>query len=61
MTKPYIPHEQATVESFKKNLDYAAEYFNSVIADGDQAELMLAFRRVVSAFGMMASILELDQ
>ena len=52
MNKPYISHEEATIESFKKDPDYAAEYLNAVIEDGDQEELMLALRRVASAFGM---------
>lgn len=52
MNKPYISHEEATIESFKKNPDYAAEYLNAVIENGDQEELMLALRRVASAFGM---------
>lgn len=52
MNKPYISHEEATIESFKKNPDYAAEYLNAVIENGEQEELMLALRRVASAFGM---------
>ncbi|MDR2825523.1 MAG: addiction module antidote protein [Deltaproteobacteria bacterium] len=52
MDKPYISHQEATIESFKKDPDYAAEYLNAVIEDGDQEELMLALRRVASAFGM---------
>ena len=52
MNKPYISHEEATIESFKKDPDYAAAYLNAVLEDGDQEELMLALRRVASAFGM---------
>jgi probable addiction module antidote protein len=52
MKKPYISHEEATIESFKKNSDYAAEYLNAVLEDGDQEELMLALRRVASAFSL---------
>jgi probable addiction module antidote protein len=54
MNKPYISHEEAIVESFKKDPDYAAAYLNAVLEDGDQEELMLALRRVASAFGMKA-------
>ncbi|MDR1659393.1 MAG: addiction module antidote protein [Desulfovibrio sp.] len=50
--KPYISHEEATIESFRKAPDYAAEYLNAVLEGGDQEELMLALRRVASAFGM---------
>ncbi len=52
MNKPYISHEEATVQSFEKDPGYAAEYLNAVLEDGDQEELMLALRRVASAFGM---------
>jgi probable addiction module antidote protein len=52
MNKPYVSHEEATSESFKQNPDYAAEYLNSVLEDGDQEELMLALRRIASAFGI---------
>lgn len=52
MNKPYTSHEEATIEGFKKDPDYAAEYLNAVLEDGDQEELMLALRRVASAFGM---------
>ena len=34
MTKPYVPHEEATIESFKKDPEYAAVYLNAVIEDG---------------------------
>ena len=52
MSKPYISHEEATIESLKKDPNYAAEYLNAVLEDGDQEELMLALRRIASAFGM---------
>jgi probable addiction module antidote protein len=44
-------HEDATVESFRKDPVFAAEYLNSILKDGDQAELMLALRRMSKAFG----------
>ncbi len=48
---PSRSHEQATVESFRKDPEFAAEYLNSVLEDGDQEELMLALRRMSKAFG----------
>ena len=45
MSEPYVSHEEATIESFKQNPGYAAEYLNAVLEDGDQEELMLALRR----------------
>ena len=44
-------HEEATVESFRKDPKFAAEYLNSILEDGDQDELMLALRRMSEAFG----------
>jgi probable addiction module antidote protein len=52
VNKPYISHETATVESFKRDPEFAAEYLNAVLEDGTQEELMLALRRVADAFGM---------
>jgi len=53
--KPQLPlsrsHEAATVESFRKDPQFAAEYLNAVLADGDQEEVMLALRRLSQAFG----------
>jgi probable addiction module antidote protein len=44
-------HEDATVESFRRNRQFAAAYLDQVLADGDQEELMLALRRLSEAFG----------
>ena len=44
-------HEDATIESFRKDPAFAAEYLNSILEDGDQEELMLALRRMSKAFG----------
>ena len=52
MSKTYVGHEEATIESFRNDPDYAADYLNAVLEDGDQEELMLALRRVAAAFGM---------
>ena len=52
MNKPYVSHEEATIESFQLDPDYAAEYLNAVLEDGDQEELMLALRRVAAATGL---------
>ena len=52
MGTPYISHDEATLESFRNNPSFAAEYLNSVLEDGDQQEIMLAIRRLADAFGM---------
>lgn len=48
---PYRGHESATIESFRKDPRFAAEYLNAVLADGDQEELMVALRYMAEAFG----------
>ena len=52
MTAPYRSHEDATIDSFKNDPQFAADYLNAVLEDGDQEELMLALRRIATAFGM---------
>jgi probable addiction module antidote protein len=44
-------HEAATVESFRKDPTFAAEYLNAVLAEGDQDEVLLALRRLSLARG----------
>ncbi len=44
-------HDDATVESLRKDPAFAAEYLNSVLEDGDQEELMLVLRRMAKALG----------
>jgi len=48
---PFRSHEDATTESFRNDPEFAAEYLNAVIEDGDQEELLLALRRMAQAFG----------
>ena len=44
-------HEEATIESLRRDPSFAAVYLNSVLEDGDEKELMVALRRVADAFG----------
>jgi len=46
---PSRSHEAATVESFRKDPTFAAEYLNAVLAEGDQDEVLLALRRLALA------------
>jgi len=48
---PYRAHDVATVESFRNDPRFAAEYLNQVLADGEQEELMVALRHMAEAFG----------
>lgn len=56
--KPYRSHEDATIESFAKDPGYAAEYLNAVLEDGDEAELLVALKRLAKAFGGITSVAE---
>jgi len=49
-------HEDATVESLRRDPAFAAEYLNGVLADGDKRELMVALRRVAEAFGGISKL-----
>ena len=51
-------HEEATVESFRKDPKFAAEYLNTVLEDGDQEEVMAALRRIAHAFGGLPKLAE---
>ena len=46
MAEPCIAHEEATIDSFRRDPAYAAEYLKAVLKDGSQEELMLARQRV---------------
>lgn len=48
---PYRSHNEATIASFRDDPEFAAEYLNAVLEDGDQQELLLALRRMSEAFG----------
>lgn len=54
--KPYRSHEDATIDSFAKDPEYAAEYLNAVLEDGDEAELLAALNRLAKAFGGVTAI-----
>lgn len=49
--KPYRSHEDATVESFAEDPEYASAYLNAVLEDGDAAELRVALERIARASG----------
>lgn len=53
---PWRNHEDAVVESFRRDPKFAAEYLNAILEDGDQPELLLALRLLASAFGGMSAL-----
>lgn len=44
-------HEDATIESFRRDPAFAAEYLNAVLEDGNKTELLTALRYMAGAFG----------
>ena len=44
-------HDDAMAEVYQKDPAYALELLNSVLADGDQAELLVVLRQLAKAFG----------
>lgn len=55
-SKPSITHEEASVESFRRDPGFAIEYLNEVLEDGDEREVTLALRRIAQAFGGVGEI-----
>lgn len=56
MARAHRTHDEATVEMFRRDPELAAEYLNSVLADGDETDLMLALRSLSKAFGGVQEI-----
>jgi len=51
-------HEEATIASFQRDPNFAAEYLNTVLEEGDQQELMTALRYMAKAFGGVSRLAE---
>jgi DNA-binding phage protein len=47
--RPYRSRDDATVESFAKDPEYAAAYLEAVLEDGDEEELQVAVGRLSKA------------
>jgi len=54
--KPDRDHVEASAEMFRNDPALAADYLNSVLEDGDEADLMLALRSLSKAFGGVQEI-----
>ncbi len=55
---PARSHEQASIEAFRADPEYAAEYLSAILEDGDQQEVMTALRRITQAFGGVPKLAE---
>ncbi len=51
-------HDEAMAELFQEDPAFATDYINSILADGNQEDLMIALRQVAAACGGVAAIAE---
>lgn len=56
MAKTHRTHEEASLEMFRNDPELAVDYLNSVLADGDESDLMLALRSLSKAYGGVQEI-----
>lgn len=49
-------HDEAMAEAFRNDPAYAADLLNSILEDGEQAELLIALRQMAEAFGGVRSV-----
>ena len=49
MARTHRSHEEATIEMFRKDPAFAAEYLNAILVDGDETDLVLALRTLSKA------------
>ncbi len=49
-------HDEAMAELYRNDPGLAADLINSVLEDGDQAELLIALRQLTLAFGGVQSV-----
>jgi probable addiction module antidote protein len=60
MTKPYRSHDEATAEMLRNDPAFAAVYLDYIIEVGDQADLLVALRHIVNAFGVQQVAADAD-
>jgi probable addiction module antidote protein len=51
-------NDDAMAETFRDDPEYAVALLNSILEDGDQAELLIALRQLAKAFGGVQTIAE---
>lgn len=58
ITRTHRTHDEATIESFRRDPKFAAHYLNAILKDGDQRELMSGLRYATAAFGGVSAVAE---
>jgi probable addiction module antidote protein len=51
-------HDDAMAELFRDDPAFAVDYLNSVIEEGDQADLLIALRQLAAASGGISAVAE---
>jgi probable addiction module antidote protein len=51
-------HDEAMAALFRDDPAFAVDYLNSVIEDGDQADMLIALRQLANASGGIAAVAE---
>jgi probable addiction module antidote protein len=54
-------HDEMMAEVFRTDPAYAVELLNSILADGDQAELLIALRQLAQAYGGVPKVAQQAQ
>ncbi len=52
------PHDEAMAQLYRADPAYAVQLLNSILDDGDQAELLIALRQMAKAFGGVQAVAE---
>lgn len=50
------PHDDAMTELYRSDLTFALDVINSILEDGDQAELLVVLRQMAQAFGGVPAV-----
>ena len=53
-----IPHDEAMAQLYREEPDFAIATLNSILQDGDQAELMVVLRQLAKAYGGVQTVAE---
>ncbi len=54
-------HDEAMAQLYRQDPTLALEVINSILDDGDQAELLIVLRQLTQAFGGVAAVAEQAQ
>jgi probable addiction module antidote protein len=56
--KSSVPHDEVMAEMYRDDPELARDLINAILADGDQAELLIVLRQMTKAFGGVQAVAE---